>query len=77
MDDAWVFTRDELITSGWFGAVRDEVRDRIGDVVIAAKGLAAFYPEGEEAGRSMIGQHGSMTPEELRVPLLRFGAYAD
>ena len=29
-----------------------------------------------QKGRSMIGQHGSWSPEETTVPLLRFGAYA-
>jgi hypothetical protein len=24
----------------------------------------------------MIGQHGSLTPEETHIPLLRFGAFA-
>jgi len=25
---------------------------------------------------NMIGQHGSITPEELAIPLLKFGAFA-
>ena len=28
------------------------------------------------AGRDMIGQHGSWSPAEIRVPLVRFGAFA-
>src|SRR4030095_6375999 len=32
-DTAWVTTRDEMVASGWFGAVRPEVLPRIGDVL--------------------------------------------
>lgn len=74
---AWVATRDEAIASGWFGPVDEAVRPRIGDVVVAARKAVAYYQHEHDGGRSMIGQHGSLSPEELRVPLLRFGAFAD
>lgn len=69
---AWVVDRDEAIAAGWFGAtVRDAVRDRIGDVVAAARGSTALVRPGPEPGESMlIGQHGSLTSAEQRVPLL-------
>lgn len=75
---AWVATREEAIDAGWFGEVDAAVLPRIGDVLIAARGLVAYY-DGRTStaqGRAMIGQHGSWTPEETRVPLLRFGAFA-
>ncbi|WP_345750156.1 alkaline phosphatase family protein [Microbacterium rhizophilus] len=73
-----VVTRDEAIAAGLFGAVADEVRGRIGDLVVAARGTWAFYDDRLEDKRpqDMIGQHGSVTPEEVTVPLLRLGAYA-
>lgn len=73
-----VSTRDEAIDAGLFGAVADEVRRRIGDVLVAARGAWAFYDDRLEDKRpqAMIGQHGSTTPEEVTVPLLRLGAYA-
>lgn len=74
---AWVATRDEAIAAGWFGpVVAPEVAPRIGDVLVAARKRIAYYDsrDPQRTGRNMIGQHGSLTAEETRVPLLRFGA---
>ena len=76
-DRSWVATRAEAVDAGWFGpAVDDEVAPRIGDVLVAARKRVAYYDgrDPQRTGRNMIGQHGSITPEETRVPLLRFGA---
>ncbi|WP_240694714.1 alkaline phosphatase family protein [Cryobacterium sp. SO1] len=74
---AWVFTRAEAVGAGLFGAVRAEALPRIGDVIVAARKLIAYYDSREpnQSARGMIGQHGSLTDEELRVPLVRLGAY--
>lgn len=75
---AWVLTRDEAIVAGLFGQVDDEVRERIGDVVVAARGRFAYYDDREPDKRPqrMVGQHGSLTDEERTVPLLRLGAFS-
>ena len=75
---AWVATRSEAIDANWFGEVDPEVEPRIGDLIIAARKNIAYYDgrESNQHGRSMIGQHGSFSPAEVRVPLLRFGAFA-
>ncbi len=75
---AWVLTRDEAIDAGLFGQVDDAVRPRIADLLVAARSSIAYYDTREPDRRAerMIGQHGSLTDEESRVPLLRFGAYA-
>jgi hypothetical protein len=54
-----------------------EVAPRIGDLIVAARKRIAYYDSraASQKGRSMIGQHGSWSPEETTVPLLRFGAY--
>jgi predicted AlkP superfamily pyrophosphatase or phosphodiesterase len=70
---SWVVTRNEAIDAGWFGTVAPHVVARIGDLLIAARKSIAYYPS--TAGSTMIGQHGSWSPEEVRVPLLRFGAF--
>lgn len=75
-DGAWVATRQQVIDAGWLGEVHPEVAPRLGDVFVAARGRTAVYLDGDDPGRGMIGQHGSLTPEELRVPLRRFGAFA-
>jgi len=74
-----VVTKAQAIDGGLFGAVvTPEARERIGDLVVPARGLWALYDGTADDQRSqgMIGQHGSLSPEELRVPLLRFGAFA-
>ena len=74
---AWVFTRAEAVGAGLFGAVRPDALDRIGDVIVAARKLVAYYDSREpnQSARGMVGQHGSLTDEELRVPVIRLGAY--
>lgn len=76
---AWVLTREEAIDAGLFGEVLPEVIPRIGDVIVAARKLIAYYDSREpgQSGRTMIGQHGALTDEELRVPLLRAGAFEE
>jgi hypothetical protein len=69
---AWVLSRDEAIAAGWFGdRVGDDARFRIGDVVAAARGTAGIMRRTVEPLLSaLIGQHGSLTTAEQRVPLL-------
>jgi predicted AlkP superfamily pyrophosphatase or phosphodiesterase len=78
-DRAWVATRSEAIGDGWFGpSVDADVAPRIGDILVGARKRVAYYDgrDLQRTGRNMVGQHGSLTPEETRVPLLRFGAAA-
>lgn len=74
---SWVLSREEAIEAGLFGAVATEVRDRIGDVLVAARSAIAYYDDrlADKKPQNMIGQHGSLTPDERVVPLLRFGAF--
>ena len=73
-DRIWVLEKDQAVRDGYFGPVREEVRPRIGDVLILAREEVAFFdlrrvrPEAME----MIGQHGSLTRAEREVPLLSF-----
>ena len=75
---SWVFSRDEGIAAGLFGAVDDDVRERIGDVLVAARARIAYYDDrlADKAAQNMIGQHGSLTDEERTVPLIPLGAFA-
>ena len=78
--NAYVASRDEAIAAGWFGAVSDAVVDRIGDVIVVARGSWAFNDDrglrDGEVPKRMIGQHGAMTDEETMVPLRLAGAFA-
>jgi Type I phosphodiesterase / nucleotide pyrophosphatase len=68
---AWVTGRDEAIASGIFGAVTDEAAERIGDVVVLARGTWAFTAPLRERGPSSLAAfHGSLTETELAIPLL-------
>jgi predicted AlkP superfamily pyrophosphatase or phosphodiesterase len=76
---AEVISRAEAIARGWFGPVVDaEVAPRIGDILVAARKAIAYYDvrAASQKARDMIGQHGSLSPEETAIPLLRFGAFA-
>ena len=66
---AHVRTREEAIVAGWFGPeVADHVASRIGDVVVsAARPDVAWVHRGVPR---MPGQHGALTPEEVRVPAI-------
>ncbi len=75
-DGAWVATRQQVIDSGWLGDVHPDVMPRLGDVFVAVRGRTAIYVDADDPGRGMVGQHGSLTPDELRVPLRRFGGFA-
>ena len=72
---AWIATRDEAIAAGHFGDVDPDVRPRIGDILVAARKRIAYYPDADDRGRGMVGQHGSLTPDEMAIPLLGFGAF--
>jgi hypothetical protein len=71
-DRMWIVSKEEAIASGWFGPrVVDRVRPRIGDVVAAARApVGVFQKEVDPLQFTLIGHHGSMTPEEQLVPLL-------
>lgn len=70
-EDAVVLRRDEAIDAGWFGSVRSEVEPRLGDVVVACVGaLAVVSSERFPHEARLVGLHGSLTPEEMYVPLL-------
>ena len=76
---ALVVTRKEAIAAGWFGPrVERQVAPRIGDILVAARKAVAYYDvrDSVTSGRLMVGQHGSSSPEEMIVPLLRFGAFS-
>lgn len=68
----WVGTRDDAIGAGLFGpSVSGVAAARIGDVVAVSLGAAGVV-ERRRLPRlaAMPGQHGSVTGEELLVPLL-------
>jgi len=71
-DRAWIRTRDEAIAAGWFGpVVEPHIRDRIGDLIVAARTDFAIVRSHVTPKLSrLIGHHGSLTADEQLVPLL-------
>jgi hypothetical protein len=73
-DAAWVLTRREAIAAGLFGPVDQRVVPYLGDVVVALAGRGIVLDRaGQGAGPGeMVGHHGSLTEEEMGIPLLRW-----
>lgn len=71
-DNAVVAMRDDAVASGVFGTVLPEVADRIGDVVVTMAGRSTVVDSRIQSGASigLVGVHGSLTPEELLIPVL-------
>ncbi len=74
---AWIASRADAVAAGLFGDVDIDVLPRIGDVIVAARKRVVYYDSrpADQSARGMIGQHGSLTPEERIVPLIRLGAF--
>jgi hypothetical protein len=67
----WVRTRQEAVAEGWFGGeLTEEVASRLGDVVIAPRQHVAVLDPADPGEQWMRCRHGSLTPEEMLVPLL-------
>lgn len=75
-NQAWIFTREDAISHGFFGHVDPRVLPRIGDLMVAAREPVAFYDMRRvpETAMSVVGQHGSLTKAEREVPLLTLAA---
>lgn len=71
-DNGVALTQADAESAGLFGTISDAVRPRIGDVVVAMAGRSTVVDSRTQTPQSMalIGVHGSLTPEELIVPLL-------
>ena len=68
----WILTREQALSAGLFGPVREEVLPRIGDLLIAAREPIALFDtrRASPSALQMVGQHGSLTRAEREVPLL-------
>jgi len=70
---AWVRSVDQMIDDGWFGPlVTDAARSRLGDVALVAKGSNWFVDPVDSGRVTLIGRHGSLTADEMLVPMLSF-----
>src|SRR6478609_5359844 len=69
---ARVLSRAEAIAQGWFGPVDPHVLDRIGHVVVAMRDNFAIVDSRTARPEllALLGLHGSLTHEEVSIPLL-------
>jgi hypothetical protein len=70
-DRAEVLSRDAALDRGWFGPLEAEVRPRLGDVMVAARGdFAVMSRSAFPYEARLVGLHGSLTSAEMLVPVL-------
>jgi hypothetical protein len=70
-DRALVLTREAAIARGWFGAVSTAVLPRLGDVVVACRDDWGIFSSVDFPYElKLVGLHGSLTPAEMRIPLM-------
>jgi len=69
---AWVLSRDEARDVGLFGPMHERVLPRVGDVIVAMRDPIGVYDSRvmPRFVTRLVGQHGSLTPAEQRVPML-------
>jgi hypothetical protein len=70
-DRALVLTREAAIRRGWFGPVIASVLPRLGDVVVACRDDWGIFSSVDFSYElTLVGLHGSLTPVEMRIPLM-------
>jgi len=75
-----VFTKQAAIDAGLFGPrVSDSAMSRLPDVFALGVKKVALYQRSFAPAYSlkMVGQHGGLSQQELAIPLLGWGAFAD
>jgi hypothetical protein len=74
-DVAWVRTRDQVVEDGWLGGKpSDEVASRLGDVALVPFTPTAFLDPADTGELRLRARHGSLTPDEMLIPLLAWRA---
>lgn len=71
-DVAWVYTREELVADGLLGPrpPSPSVARRLGDVILAAREPVGFADPLNPGELRLLSGHGSLTPDEMLVPLV-------
>jgi hypothetical protein len=70
-EQADVLTRQEAIDLGWFGTPAPAVLPRLGDLVVACRGTFGIFSSVDFGYETrLVGLHGSLTPDEMLIPVL-------
>lgn len=74
-DVAWVRTREQILEDGWLGGKpQDDVAARLGDVALVPFAPTAFLDPADTGELRLRARHGSLTADEMLVPLLAWRA---
>ncbi len=73
---ATFFSAKQLVDAGWYGPFEDSFLSRLPDVIGLASGNYTLFHKGYSKPRSiaMVGHHGGVSPAEIKVPLIVWGA---
>jgi len=74
-DRAWVTSKEQVVDEAWLGPVRggrgqDAAIRRLGDVALVPYTATTFHDPMDSGPFTLIGRHGSLTADEMLVPLL-------
>ena len=70
-DVAWVVGVEQVIDEGWFGPrCTDAARSALGDVALVARDAVSFFDPADSGLYKLVARHGSLTIDEMHVPLL-------
>jgi len=74
-DSCYVSSPDEIIEAGYWKPLSSKSRAVSPDLVVLARKRVALYHRGFAKTKSMqmVGHHGSITNEELAIPLIKLG----
>jgi len=66
-----VVSREQVVDEGWMGKNMPSIHQaRLGDVALVARTNVTFDDPEENGPFRLICRHGSLTPDEMLVPLL-------
>lgn len=69
-DKVDIRTREELVDSGLMGRVEPDIAERIGDFVAISRGTTSLTSSFDPRVSALIGQHGALTDDEMRIPAI-------
>jgi hypothetical protein len=70
-DTTWVRSRDRLVDEGWFGGTLDDtLAARLGEVALIPFAPLAFVDPADTGENRLACRHGSLTADEMLVPLV-------
>jgi hypothetical protein len=74
----WVRSRDELIDQGAFGGpLREDLIPRLGEVALIPHQPLAFVDPADTGENRLQSRHGSLTTDEMLVPLIAFAGHGN